>query len=535
MAEVTACPGEYEPVSLVLWATESLPELLVEAGDLHGPNGTIAADNVDIKWVKCWYQGGNAPYGIAVQHKAKTLIPELLLNDDTLVRVDMEDEHNSLKLKFPDGPRYVPIDSPEVVATGTEYTLDEFPVQDSNNLQPIDLPAQFNKQVWITIRVPRQTPPGQYRGHLRINSTGQTLAQVQLRVRVLPFELPAPKTHYDADGDFTYSLYYWGELDASATGKIGFKHKSRQQFLAELQYMYDHGIVAPAMIWWPPVVYDKHAGTLIADESLLRESLRLMQQVGMSGRPLMAEWGDWNTTDPEELRQVQQYVRRVIAIAGEYGFTEVYFYGIDEATGERLKSQRKAWEAVHEVGAKVFVSGFEGQLEIVGDILNLFNRCSDPELGQTAEWHRQGHKIWNYANPQTPVEDPEIYRRNYGLFLWRLDYDGECTYCFMCCGGGPWNDFSGQSFRQHNIAYPIVDGVVGTLAMEGFREAVDDVKYATAFRSTLAEAQERGSAPPKVQEVATWLEEVDLKKADLDEVRQKMISAILDIMGTDEQ
>ena len=82
---LAACPGEYEPASLALWAPDGLQQVNVAATDLKGPGGTIPAANVDIKWVKAWYQGGNAPYGIGVEHTRKTLIPELLLSDDSLV------------------------------------------------------------------------------------------------------------------------------------------------------------------------------------------------------------------------------------------------------------------------------------------------------------------------------------------------------------------------------------------------------------------------------------------------------------------
>jgi hypothetical protein len=188
---------------------------------------------------------------------------------------------------------------------------------------------------------------------------------------------------------------------------------------------------------------------------------------------------------------------------------------------------------VHEAGGKIIVSGFRGQLEAVGDLLDLFNWAGPLDPGQPPEWHKRGHLIWNYANPQTPVEDPAVYRRNYGLLLWKTDYDGACTYCFMDSSGTPWNDFDCDAYRDHNVAYPTVNGVVGTLALEGFREGADDVKYATVLCLAIDRALKTGSpeARAKASQAREWLESVDPKTADLDATRAEMSRRITELAG----
>jgi hypothetical protein len=325
------------------------------------------------------------------------------------------------------------------------------------------------------------------------------------------------------DEEFTYSLYYWGELDPDGAGSIGYKYKSEEQFRAELRLLREHGIVAPTVIWSPQIVY--------ADEALFRRHLEIAREIGMSGRPL--HFGDsgmiGNPTEPAALEALQANVRKTIAIAAEYGFPEVYFYALDEARGDRLRSQRTAWEAVHEAGGKIIVSGYADHLKEVGDTLDLLNRAGNPEAEPAAEWHKRGHKVWNYAHPQTPPENPELYRRNYGLFLWRIDFDGACTYCFMDSSGTAWNDFDCDAYRDHNLGYPTVNGVVGTLALEGFREGVDDVRYATTLRLRAEKARDSGDAQARAaaQEAVAWLEAIDPKTADLDEVRRKLVRHIL--------
>jgi len=511
-----ACVGEYESASIVLWAPEDIADLTVRVQSLSGPGGAIPARNVDIRWVKCWYQAGSAPHGVGQDRGRKVLVPELLLKDDSLVEVDLDGELNRLKLSFPDGPRYIDVNDPTDVPWGWKAALEDYPVRDAQELQPLDLPARRNKQVWLTVRVPDGARPGAYRGRLSILAGGKRLVQLPFVVEVLPFSLAPPRTHYDIDADFTGSLYYWGELDPTGAGTIGFKIKSEEQFRAELRHMFEHNIVAPTMILGSQCVYE--------DEALFRKTLSIMRETGLSGRPLHFGGSDMigAPTGPAELEALKERIERTLATAREYGFPEVYFYGLDEASGDRLRSQRAAWEAVHEAGGKVIVSAFRGQFEAVGDILDLCNWAGPPDPALAPLWHGQDAKMWNYANPQTPVEDPAVYRRNYGFVLWKADYDGACTYCYMDSSGTPWNDFDCNAYRDHNVAYPTVDGIVPTLALEGYREAFDDVKYATTLRLAAARAEAGASA-----DALEWLESIDPHTADLDATRAEMIRRII--------
>jgi len=83
-----------------------------------------------------------------------------------------------------------------------------------------------------------------------------------------------------------------------------------------------------------------------------------------------------------------------------------------------------------------------------------------------------------YANPQVGVEDPLLYRHNYCLSLYFLGYDGCMDYAYQhSFGKHIWKDFDHHKYRDHVFAYPTSNGVVDTIQWEGFREAVDNVRY----------------------------------------------------------
>jgi len=92
-------------------------------------------------------------------------------------------------------------------------------------------------------------------------------------------------------------------------------------------------------------------------------------------------------------------------------------YGIDEASGEALKAERAAFTAVHEAGARVFVACYKDYFGAVGDLLDLPVWAGRPDPEEARKAHGVGHRIFNYANPQCGVEEPETYRRNFGLLL----------------------------------------------------------------------------------------------------------------------
>ena len=53
-----------------------------------------------------------------------------------------------------------------------------------------------------------------------------------------------------------------------------------------------------------------------------------------------------------------------------------------------------------------------------------------------------------------------------------------------------WNDFDHLRFRDHNFSYPTANAAIGTIAWEGFREAVDDYKYIVTLERGIASAAE---------------------------------------------
>ena len=519
---IIACPGEYEPASFVIHTFTDLTSLWLEPSDLKLKKGeeTIPSSCIDIKIVKSWYQSGEKDI---LNEGKKFLLPELLLNDDSLVRVDTKEEENYLKLSFPEGEKYVCISKKEgfqdiPAKKGRWLTAEEFPVKDSPVLLPVNIPKDTNKQFWVTVKVPDNASAGTYTGDIKIRTKDAFIGDIKLRVKVLPFKLSQPC--------LTYSIFYSAGIEFSGKGSISDSDKNEEQLRKELEDLKAHGISNPVFQQRIDVISLGKPKYLEAFE----KHLKMREEIFGKGLPLYCAGFSYWSSIPIDM------VKKVIGLVKPYGISEVYFYGIDEAREEKLISQRDSWKAVHEAGGKVFVAGYAGTFEAMGDLLDLFVASSGFDPKEALKWHSVGRKIFSYANPQCGIENPLVYRRNYGLGLWQADYDGAMDYAYQAAGDGTmfWNDFDNSVYRDIAFAYPTVDGVIDTIQWEGWREGVDDVRYLTTLLEFIGKSKNSTDSAVKekalnAEEYIRNLKETPLSTMDLDLIRLEMIQYILEL------
>ena len=523
---VVECPGERTRAGLVLWTRDGLRDVTLSFSDLKsgwfGLGASIPSSAVSAKVVKCHYQGEGAPFADVATGEGQVLVPELLLNDDSLVVPDHDAHVNFVRFAAAT-PFYTNINTITEFAWGSRISNEQMPIVDAPTLQPFDLEPGLNKQLAISFRVPKEAKAGTYRGTLSVRAeAGREVAEIPVELTVLPFELPEKaKTVYDPSREYTMGLYTWcGPSDDGSPAMSPFR-RSREQVLSVYRTLYENGIHDPAFIWGAGVVYD---------DAKFRARLSIAREAGFKGALHLGASGlIGNDTNAVQLAAMQERLVRAMATAREYGFGPVYFYGFDEAYGEKLMSQRTAWKAAKEVGARIIVSGGNGHFENVGDLLDICVYHEAPENARPSDWHSVGHGLWKYGTPQSAPEDPRIYRHNYGLYLWHLGFDGANTYC-ETTGGAAWNDLSwiqrnkiegkhGGAYRSETMLYPTLDGAAETIALTGLESAIKDVRYLTKFRQLLR-------AHPNAA-AQKWYDSVDFDRDDPAAIRAAAIDWIL--------
>jgi hypothetical protein len=305
------------------------------------------------------------------------------------------------------------------------------------------------------------------------------------------------------------------------------------QYRREMENLRDHGVL--------DVMHPYSAEN--------EEALRIRREVGMSESSILfyRGWYAHSVKDdvPDRLRIVRETTKAHLDQLHAYGFKEIYFYGIDEARGDRLAKQRDTWITMRDLGAKIFVAGYrDSNFPLMGDIQDLLVCAGYPSRDESGKWHSKGHRIVSYGNPQGGVEAPETYRRNFGFLLWQYGYDGCMTYIYHWGAAqnwgnrksgsrefaSVWNDFCRKDrYKQHNMVYPTADGVVDTLQWEGYREAIDDLRYMTLLEQRLAKAPEDSPAAAQARDWLAELRQGDINAVgtDCDDIRARIVQFIL--------
>lgn len=511
---VTACPGEYESAAFLLYATEPRAGVRVSAGDLAGPVGCITRNALDIKVVKYWFQAGVRGYSKKVAEEGGVLVPELLLKDDGLVVVDLGKKKNYVRTT--DG--LVDISDPTVEwdvkgrpLSGITPKLLNLAPRDADELQPFDAAAGEFKHLFLTVHVPEDAPSGVYEGKVCVEVFGGGSITLPLSLKVLPFDL--------VDTPIDYSIYYRGALvDGPTRYPVWSERKSPVQFRAEMAQLLAHGIANP-------LVNERNF------ESFKR-AMRIREEIGMPkghiyniGFRIPKDELD----SDDALVSFVDAVKPFVAWAKENGYESLYVYGIDE-DDPSLPEERRWIEALHGIGARVFVAvnqdgAFFG---MAGDILDMPNLPGPYNHDMVTQVHDAGHRISIYAYPQIGSETPETYRRNYGPGLWQAGYDTAMTWAYQCGYGHIWNDFDGTHKARH-FGMPTVDGVIDTLPLVGFREAVDDTRYAATLAAVAAKAKDNPTKREKALAADKWIRTVKTRGEPY-ALRRVIIARIVELL-----
>ena len=95
---MVAAPNEYEPASFVIFANETIDGLNLTATSLVGSDGeTLSGAVLDIRIVKRWYQRNFAINSDPADLRLRFMIPELLVYDDALIKLEGNDNYLRLQ------------------------------------------------------------------------------------------------------------------------------------------------------------------------------------------------------------------------------------------------------------------------------------------------------------------------------------------------------------------------------------------------------------------------------------------------------
>lgn len=524
---IRATAGEYVPVGVVVRSSLQVAGFHLRSTAIRDGSGRyLDSSSVDIRVVRPWYQAPGAWTSEKNSHQgASVLVPELLVYDWNILRVDNISRKNFLRLGSPGDERYVDVSSARVTREPVMPSVDEYPIHDAISLVPIDLPANYSVEYLLTIKTPENAEPGAYMARVSALSEDSVLiGSLLIEIEILPFKLVESKVEY--------SIYYRGKL-AYGLGTVSSEYKNPQQLRAELTDIKEHGIANPSVYQRLHPKGPHEPRNERESISLLDKYLSIRREVGFLSPDLFFLG---RVTDSPSggvaLGKLTSDVHRMGQLAGRLGYEKVYYYGIDEAAESRLLSQKVAWEAVNGAGGRVFAAGGGELVRQMGEVLDMAVLHGPPRRSDLEAARRLSNslRLYVYGNPQTGPENPVIFRFNYGIGLWRSGYDGAMAYAYQHSMGNIWNDFDHPIYRDHALTYPTATGVIGTIAWEGFREGVTDVRYLQTLEAYVLRCPE----VPSAHSAITYLDDLRASAGDSSDpqlIREQVIMLIVALVG----
>jgi hypothetical protein len=514
--EIVMARDQYQDASFEVYPFKNLDGVELKLSALKSADGsTFSAENLDLRVVKVWYQNGNGWFSYFADPGLK-LVPELLLHDENLIRVDTKEKANYARIKTAKGTKEVWISAPQKLNVGFDPYQDGF--VDAKTLQPVSLTAGQFKQFVLTAHATADTKPGIYQGNITVSAKGQKSQIIPVAIKVLSFQLPLPKTNYDINKDFVVSLMgAWPEIDPH-----------NKAFLSTLKDLRAHNILELGPNVDPNTPPDQAA-----------LQVKLMKQAGFLTKPIFGgglPGGGANNRPPLSFDQ-QMELERLSKWYSDYykenfGHTDAFIGSGDEQGAAWLLTERPLWRIEHRNGLKSNLAGhIETYFPTSGYMLDVRPTAGSPEESDKANlWKQIGSGYTGfYAGQHNGSENPAFVRRQHGLLGYLSNFDMVDNYQFAY---GPWNDRAWDLYKPMVLAYPISDGLVDTLEWEGFRSGIDDIRYATKLRQLADEAiasddLDRVDAGKKVRQ---WFAELDGSSVDLNTARLEMIQKIEDLM-----
>ena len=520
---IMAAQGEYEGASFMLFGFEDVPAVELAASDLVAEGGgRIPAAECALKVVKVWYQQGTAWGGFHSDTTRRIPTPELLLNDESLVFVDHEKKENYLRCDYggETGYRWLSVLGRHVDGKGLAEPK-YYWIHDADTLLPFSVQKHAFKQLVLTVHVPKTSRPGLYRGAVAAKVAGRKVADIPVEVKVLPFELPRPATFRDLKRPFLFSAYM-SDLNIISSPKLA-------------KNLVAHNLLNPFV----PEVRTP------ADAKALQKAL---VEAGLDTNILLRAVAGAGTTTSYPPKETDRNYDRYVASAKRTARTmeilretfgpgvKSYAFAMDEAPPDTVRAERATWQAYQKAGASITATtDYHPYLLFCLDMANVPRQASPTrKLGVDALHAANPDMLvsW-YGDPHSGPENPDYTRRLYGWQTWRANYDMTCQYILI---RNNWSEFFcwAEAFlRGLMLAYPADHDIIDTLAWEGCREAVDDIRYATLLRQLATEAIASGDIDTIYagRAALSWVAQVDHRRSSLESLRLEMVNRILGLQS----
>lgn len=432
---IFACPGEYEPATISVWAAEkALKGVQVETGDLSGEKGSIGSENLDVRVVR--RIKGLPPF---LEKRRSTDIPK--------------GQTRTFWLTL-----HIPPETPPGFYRG-RITISP------RNSEPreVDLLVRV-----LSLRLP--PPPRGYGFWWKMDArwNGYHSKEREEALEQIRKQFLLLREH----GCNMVSCYGMPRMERTDGGEITFDFNrdhwghNRYSLADFFRLGRETGLFSPRV----PIQY-------VGAESLHTHWIARALKIDLDS-PAFDEFYK------EACRRVDRWVK-------ERGFT-LAFACVDEIgnSPERRRTALRFYRLAHEAGVLTSVTdnSMHGGMHLMGQKrfdeiidMRLYNFITPEMIEQT---RRSGDRLWLY-NLGSGGWDAKRDRFVFGLFVERCGAEGYSQWAFQWPSRNtdPYEAAAKGERTGYHYALPAPDGPLPTTALEGVREGIDDARYLSVLSS----------------------------------------------------
>jgi len=364
------------------------------------------------------------------------------------------------------------------------------------------LKAGATQQFWLTLHAPAQGASGEYSTTVTVHPPGR---KVRVRAAVLPFQLDPPGEPFFGiflnpsylpteeelqelkQRGFDALLWFWGHYGLKVLnedGRLRLDFTDLDRFLERVKAAGMKGPIALALGNDSVGHYERALAEAFG--------LALAPQVrGPKGRSPKV------TGDLNDARLNALYVeglRQLIEHGRARGWPEIVLLPYDEPTEQLMEEYRHRCELIHKKLPGIRIYGvtmdrlaWAEQVAPHSDIL--VANGDFQRIGRLAR--ESGKAFWTYGS----VAARDSFggaRFRYGLAHWRHRSQGIWFWGYNWYRGDPYDEFDAErGDSEWAIVYPPRAGEgnrpIPTVAFEGMREGIDDLRYVTTLERLIRE------------------------------------------------
>jgi len=346
-----------------------------------------------------------------------------------------------------------------------------------------DIKKGSTAQFWITVRIPENAVPGFYKTTLKIENSAATQASIiTFRMRVLPIKLDEP--------EILYGMCY-----CIPSKKGMYPENIKKHF----QDMSAHGMNSG---WfWPSPGVENKDGKMILDfskttpqrcDGTMQSLDELMENYLAAGFTKPWICGSLHTIQFPGKLYSKEFDTALIDCLGQLeqhaknkNWPTFYLQYLDEPGNSESAMQRAEyyWPLIK----KNFP-----QIKIFSDTVSQAFKRLDPWVDirgyhgsyVTEEEIRATEKsgdVFGFYNYSSMGRDPKWDRFRWGLYTDRIN--AKFNYCWVYA-------WPSEKDPLWNYVFCSPEGPIPTLAWEGVREGIDDIRYITTLKNLITKARQ---------------------------------------------